>query len=132
MERTNPAPSRPLSPHLQAYRLPLTALLSITHRITGVVLSLGLVGLVLALFAIAQGPAAYGAVHASLSSPWGGVVLWAWIAALIFHLVHGVRHLFWDTGRGYSLTSLNRYALGELAAALVLFSAVALSATLLS
>ncbi|QXP83499.1 succinate dehydrogenase, cytochrome b556 subunit [Methylococcus sp. ANG] len=133
MERMNtepPRPSvreRPLSPHLQVYRLPVTALLSITHRITGVLLSLGLVGLVLVLMSVVQGPSAYAPVHAFLSGIVGRILLWAWIAALLFHLSHGIRHLAWDTGHGFSRDSLTYYALGELAAALVLVLAVAVA-----
>ncbi|WP_277458267.1 succinate dehydrogenase, cytochrome b556 subunit [Methylococcus capsulatus] len=118
---------RPLSPHLQVYRLPVTALLSITHRITGVLLSIGLIGLVLVLMLVVQGPSAYAPVHAFLSGIVGRILLWAWITALLFHLSHGIRHLAWDTGHGFSRDSLLYYAVGELVATLVLVLAVAVA-----
>ncbi|QJD29848.1 succinate dehydrogenase, cytochrome b556 subunit [Methylococcus geothermalis] len=133
MERMNTEPprppvrERPLSPHLQAYRLPITALLSLTHRVTGVLLSLGLVGLVLVLMSAVQGPSAYAPMHAFLSGIAGRILLWTWIAALLFHLSHGIRHLAWDTGHGFSRESLTYYAWCELAATLVLVLAVAVA-----
>ncbi len=133
MERMNtepPRPSvreRPLSPHLQVYRLPVTAMLSISHRITGVLLGIGLIGLVLVLMSVVQGPSAYAPVHAFLSGIAGRSLLWIWITALLFHLSHGIRHLVWDTGHGFSRDSLLYYALGEFAAALVLVLAVAIA-----
>lgn len=94
---------RPLSPHLQVYRLPLLAVLSITHRITGVGLVAGLVVLAWWLCAAAQGPAAFNAAQDLLGSPIGLLALFGWTVALFFHLAHGVRHLLWDAGWGYAL-----------------------------
>lgn len=133
MERMNvepprlSAPERPLSPHLQIYRLPITALLSIAHRITGVLLTAGLVGLVLVLMSVVQGPQTYAAVQAFFASLPGKLAVWAWITALFFHLSHGVRHLVWDTGHSFSRESLMYYALGELTATFVLVLAVAIA-----
>lgn len=115
---------RPLSPHLQVYRLPLTALLSITHRATGVFLSFGLVLMVLYLMAVAEGPAGFEAAQGWLNSPPGKVFLWGWIYALLFHLVHGVRHLVWDTGLGFDRAKLDRFARYELVASVGLFALV--------
>jgi succinate dehydrogenase / fumarate reductase cytochrome b subunit len=112
---------RPLSPHLQVYRLPLTAWLSITHRATGVCLSLGMIVLVIFLLAVAQGSESFALVHGFLTSIIGRLFLWAWIYALVFHLCHGFRHLVWDTGHGFDRETLNRLATYELAASLVLF-----------
>ena len=115
---------RPLSPHLQVYRLPMTALLSITHRATGVFLSLGMIVLVVFLLAIAQGSASFDYVHSFLQSWLGRLFLWAWIYALLFHLCHGFRHLIWDTGHGFERDRLNRLAAYEILASLLLFLAV--------
>ncbi len=115
---------RPLSPHLQVYRLPRTALLSITHRATGVFLSLGMIVLVVFLLAIAQGSASFDCVHSFLQSWLGRLFLWAWIYSLLFHLCHGFRHLIWDTGHGFERDQLNRLAAYEILASLLLFSAV--------
>ncbi|HWP01681.1 MAG TPA: succinate dehydrogenase, cytochrome b556 subunit [Methylococcus sp.] len=118
---------RPLSPHLQIYRLPITAVLSITHRITGVALALGLVALVLLLMSVAQGPDAYAQVQWWLASPFGKAATWGFLIALFFHLSHGIRHLIWDTGHSFSREWLTYYALGELVATLVFTLAVAVA-----
>lgn len=115
---------RPLSPHLQVYRLPLTAWVSITHRATGVFLSLGLVLLVVVLMAAAEGPDAFAAAQSLLHSVLGRLFLWGWIYALLFHLVHGIRHLVWDTGHGFDRETLRRYALYEIGASLSLTALV--------
>lgn len=115
---------RPLSPHLQVYRLPLTALLSITHRATGVFLSFGLVLMVVFLMAVAQGPESFEWAQGWLRSVLGKLFLWGWIYALLFHLVHGFRHLIWDTGHGFERDSLDRLARYELVASLLLLVAV--------
>jgi succinate dehydrogenase / fumarate reductase cytochrome b subunit len=95
--------NRPLSPHLQIYRLPLLALMSITHRITGVGLVVGLVALAAWLGAAASGPAAFAAAQSLFGSPIGLLLLFGWSVALFFHLGHGVRHLLWDSGWGFEL-----------------------------
>ncbi len=115
---------RPLSPHLQVYRLPLTAWVSITHRATGVFLSLGMILLVVFLLALAQGPGSFALVHAFLQSLVGQLFLWAWIYSLLFHLCHGLRHLIWDTGHGFERETLNRFAAYEIFASLLLVSLV--------
>ena len=111
---------RPLSPHLQVYKLPLTGIISITHRITGVLLSVGLLYIVCLLSALAAGPEAYASVQSFAASGWMRVVSWGFIYALFFHLSHGVRHLIWDVGLGFEHDTLNRYAWIELSASLVL------------
>ena len=90
--------SRPLSPHLQVYRWQLTMVLSITHRLTGVTLSAGLVVFVAWLVAAATGPGAFASVHAILASLPGQAVLAAITFAFFYHLCNGIRHLVWDAG----------------------------------
>ena len=92
--------NRPLSPHLQIYRLPMLALLSITHRVTGVALTAGTAILVYWLIALASGPEAYSSAHGVLTSLFGQVILFSFSCALFFHLCNGIRHLFWDVGMG--------------------------------
>ncbi len=111
---------RPLSPHLQVYRLPITAVLSISHRITGVLLSIGAVLWVVFLMAVAQGEAQYALAQSVLDSFPGKIFLWGWIYALFFHLCHGVRHLIWDTVHGLERDTLARYAYLEIAASALL------------
>ena len=95
------AANRPLSPHLSVYRWQYTMALSILHRFTGIVLSIGSAALVGCLLALASGP------------KWGGNLeglfnLWTvrlaalgWTYCLFYHFANGVRHLLWDIGRGF-------------------------------
>jgi succinate dehydrogenase / fumarate reductase cytochrome b subunit len=115
---------RPLSPHLQVYRLPLTANLSILHRATGVFLSLGMILLVVVLMAVAQGAEAFQVTQSWLASFLGRVFLWGWIFSLLFHLVHGTRHLIWDIGAGLERDSLNQLAVYEIVATVALTASV--------
>ncbi|MGH8551188.1 MAG: succinate dehydrogenase, cytochrome b556 subunit [Methylococcales bacterium] len=109
--------SRPLSPHLQIYRLPLTAILSITHRATGVVITLGMIYLVVWLMGIAEGASAFQNTQAFLDSGFGLLLLFLWTFALFFHFVHGIRHLIWDTGMTFGRDEMDRNAVIELVAA---------------
>jgi succinate dehydrogenase / fumarate reductase cytochrome b subunit len=94
---------RPLSPHLQVYRLPMLAILSITHRATGVALAAGTLLLVCWLVAAATGADAYAKVNAFIGSPIGMLLLLGWSVSLFFHLANGIRHLFWDAGKGFEI-----------------------------
>ena len=99
---------RPLSPHLQVYRPMYTMVLSITHRATGVALTLGLVLLAGWLLALAAGPVAYNRVRALWASPLGLIVLTGYVLAFWYHFCNGLRHLNWDTGRGLEKASARR------------------------
>lgn len=90
--------NRPLSPHLQVYRPQLTSVLSITHRMTGVLLSAGLVVIVAWLLALAAGPEAFDRMNGLLGSVPGLILLLVWTQALFYHLLNGIRHLLWDAG----------------------------------
>ncbi|NQV54818.1 MAG: succinate dehydrogenase, cytochrome b556 subunit [Rhodospirillales bacterium] len=98
--------NRPLSPHLQVYRPQITSVLSITHRMTGLGLSVGALALTYWLNAAAYGADAFGRAQAILGSGIGIILLIAWTFALFFHLCNGIRHLFWDTGRGFEMSTL--------------------------
>lgn len=111
---------RPLSPHLQVYRLPLTGIISITHRMTGVFLSLGIILIVSIFVILSQGEQAYSSLQISLNLFWVQIFLWGFIYALFFHLCHGVRHLIWDAGMGFDRDDMNRYAVIELIASVIL------------
>ena len=94
---------RPLSPHLQVYRPQLTSMLSITHRASGVFLSAGAVFVVYWLYALSQGAESF-ATAQSLAASWvGRLVLLALVFSTFFHLLNGIRHLFWDAGWGLEL-----------------------------
>jgi succinate dehydrogenase / fumarate reductase cytochrome b subunit len=97
---------RPLSPNIQIYRPQLTSVLSIANRITGVALSIGAVGLVVWLSAAAVGPQPYAIVQKAIAT-WGGrIVLFGFTFAFFLHLCGGIRHLMWDTVRGFELRSI--------------------------
>jgi succinate dehydrogenase / fumarate reductase, cytochrome b subunit len=93
--------SRPLSPHLQVYRPMYTMVLSITHRITGVVQSVGLLLLAAWLVAAASGASAYAAVAPFFGSAPVRLLLAGWLVAFWYHLFAGLRHLVWDAGYGF-------------------------------
>jgi len=112
---------RPLSPHLQIYKLPITAKLSVIHRGTGVVLTLGLILLSMVLASIASGESAWASVNWLISSWFGYLVLIAFTATLYYHFCNGIRHLFWDVGKGLDLESAKK------STALVLIATVVLT-----
>lgn len=111
---------RPLSPHLQVYRLQLTSVLSIFHRITGMVLVGGLVLLTWWLIAAAAGPGAFGVAQAFLGSWFGLLVLFGISCALFYHLCNGVRHLIWDSGHLLEIEGVYRSGWVMLGAAVAL------------
>jgi succinate dehydrogenase / fumarate reductase cytochrome b subunit len=99
---------KPLSPHLQVYRLPLTALMSITHRITGVGLTIGTLLLTWWLVSAALGPEAYAQAMNFISSWFGYLLLFGFSVALFYHLCNGIRHLVWDSGKGFEIPQIER------------------------
>lgn len=117
------SPDRPLSPHLQVYRPQLTSVLSIMHRMTGLALAGGALMLVWWLLAAAAGPEAYDGFRSFAGSWLGRLALAAWTFALFYHLCNGIRHLFWDAGRGYGLPAVHAGGWAVVAASLVLTAA---------
>jgi succinate dehydrogenase / fumarate reductase, cytochrome b subunit len=111
---------RPISPHLQIYRLPLTVVLSISHRITGAFLSLGVLLFVALLAAAAAGPQAYDAVHGHIAAWYGQLILFVSTFALFFHFCNGIRHLVWDAGYGYEYPVVNQTAYAALGGTVIL------------
>jgi succinate dehydrogenase / fumarate reductase, cytochrome b subunit len=97
---------RPLSPHLQIYKPTINMVMSIAHRITGAVLYVGTLLLAWWLIAIAQGEKYYIYVNNLLGSPLGKLILFGYTWALIHHMLGGLRHLYWDTGRGFNLSTI--------------------------
>lgn len=98
--------ARPLSPHLQIYRPQLTSVLSFAHRLTGIALAIYSVGLVAWLVAAAAGPAPFSTMQVFLQSLPGQVLLLGGIFCFFLHLCGGIRHLFWDAGRGFELRTI--------------------------
>lgn len=111
---------RPLSPHLQIYRPMLTMTMSIVHRITGAALYFGTVILALWLIAAATGKANFDVAQAVLGSFLGRVVLFGYTWALLHHMLGGIRHLIWDTGRGFGPEARELFAKITLAGSIVL------------
>ncbi len=121
---SDPAPakivSRPLSPHLQIWRWTPTMAASITHRATGVALYAGTILLVIWVFAASRGAAFFAPVGDLLASPFGVLILFGYVWALLFHGLNGLRHLYWDMGRGLSVQSAKLTAWYAYAASLIL------------
>ena len=100
--------NRPLSPHLQVYRLPLPAITSIMTRITGHALVAGIVLLVWWLVAAVSSPGAFEVADWLVRSWLGFIILTASAWALWFHALSGVRHLFYDQGLGLEIDEANK------------------------
>ena len=99
---------RPLSPHLQVYRLPLPALMSISHRASGVVMSTGTVLVALWLVMLAAGENTFNIAQQFVSHPVGKLVMFGYSMALFYHACNGIRHLFWDAVIGLDIPSIYR------------------------
>jgi len=99
---------RPLSPHLQVYRPQMTSMLSILHRGSGVFLALGAPLLVYWLMKLAAGPTEYIALQECFSHWFVQLCLFGWTFAMFYHLCNGIRHLFWDIGKGFDLENLHK------------------------
>jgi succinate dehydrogenase / fumarate reductase cytochrome b subunit len=101
---------RPLSPHLQVYRWPISMALSILHRASGVALGVGTLLMAWWLIAAATSPSAFAIAQGFIGSPIGLLVLFGWTVALMFHFCCGIRHLVWDLGKGFEAPSYNNSA----------------------
>jgi succinate dehydrogenase / fumarate reductase, cytochrome b subunit len=103
MAEARRAVERPLSPHLQVYSLSINMVMSILHRLTGGALYAGTLLLAAWLMSIAVGEKQYAMVNTAFGHPLGKLVLLAYSWALIHHMLGGVRHFIWDSGRGFAL-----------------------------
>lgn len=103
--------TRPLSPHLSIYRLSITMVMSVAHRITGMGLYAGTALVAWWLTAAAMGEAPFAVVQGFIDHWFGRLVLMGYTWALFHHLVGGIRHLIWDFGVGYGPA---RYLMGWL------------------
>ena len=121
-------PERPLSPFLH-YRWQYTNTLSILHRITGVVLSCCFLLLVYWLAAAAAGPERYARALETMGSPIVQMLLFGGVLSFSYHLLNGIRHLFWDAGYGFELPTARKsgwaVAIGSVVLALVLWFVLA-------
>lgn len=95
--------NRPLSPHLTIYRPQFTSITSILTRITGNALLVGALLVVWWLLAAASGPEYFAIADAVMTSWFGKLIMIGSLWALSYHFLAGLRHLYWDTGRGFDL-----------------------------
>ena len=107
--------NRPLSPHLSIYKPQMSSVLSILHRITGVGLFIG--ALILVWWIIAGVYSSFNP-NVLLWSFWnsliGKILLFCWSAALFYHLLNGIRHLFWDVGMGFKVPTADKTGMAVL------------------
>lgn len=116
---------RPVNLDLSTIKFPITAIVSITHRISGVVLLGGILVLMWMLDASLTSEESFAELRQIMSNPLAKVVLWAVLAALAYHLVMGIRHIFMDLGIGESLKGGQTGAKVALTLAIVLILAAA-------
>ncbi|WP_296478180.1 succinate dehydrogenase, cytochrome b556 subunit [Roseinatronobacter sp.] len=112
--------NRPLSPHLQIYRLPLSGITSILNRITGVGMTLAAIAIVWWFAAGAFSAAYFEFVDGMLTSILGLLVLIGSLAALWYHMLNSIRHLIWDTGRMMDVATVEKTSYGVFAGTVVL------------
>jgi succinate dehydrogenase / fumarate reductase cytochrome b subunit len=112
--------NRPLSPHLSIYRPLWTMILSITHRITGVGMAVSITMITWWFLAMAISEESFNAANAVMTSVVGGFILIVSLWALSFHFCNGIRHLFWDAGKGFELGTAYRSGLVVMAGSVVL------------
>jgi succinate dehydrogenase / fumarate reductase cytochrome b subunit len=107
---------RPLSPHIQVYRWPISMVLSISHRVTGCALGVGTLLLTWWLVAAASSDDAFDRAQWFMHSALGLLLLFGWSVALIFHFFSGIRHLAWDAGIGFDPPTYNNTGWGVIIA----------------
>ncbi len=111
---------RPLSPHLQVYKPQLTSILSITHRGTGVLLSLGALLLTCWLVGLATGEEAFNNLQLHATTWYGKIGLVAFVFSFYFHLANGIRHLFWDAAKGLEISTVYMTGYASIAFSIIL------------
>ncbi len=121
---------RPLSPHLQIWRFTVTMAASITHRGTGAAIYGGSLLLAVWLYALSFSPSLYALISGFVNSPFGFIIIAGYVWALSFHMMNGLRHLYWDSGRGLApktatMTAWLVYGASILLTAFILWSGFA-------
>ena len=97
----------PISPHLQIYRWHISSLLSITHRISGVINLLALILIFFWLLTLSFGESNYELFLIIINSFFGKFILIGFTWSMCFHILSGVRHLVWDMGYGFEIKTAN-------------------------
>jgi len=119
-EATRGGPGRPLSPHLLAWRPHLTMVVSISHRITGSAMYVGVLIIAGWAAALASGPDAFEQYRSLLGSPLGKLVQIGLTFCVFFHLASGLRYLGWDLGKGFEKRTADTTATAVVAFAVVM------------
>ncbi len=96
--------TRPINIDLTSIRFPLTALLSITHRITGVIIFVGVAILLYLLEMSLESEAGFSKAQELIGTPFAKFVIWGIVAGLLYHIVAGTKHLLMDLGFGETLS----------------------------
>jgi len=99
--------NNPLSPHLQIYRWHISSLLSITHRISGVINLLALILIFFWLIVLSFGESNYELFLLIINSFFGKLILIGFTWSMSFHILSGIRHLAWDLGYGFEIKTAN-------------------------
>ena len=97
----------PLSPHLQIYRWHISSLLSITHRIAGVINLLALILIFVWLSSLNLGEYNYELFLLGINTFFGKFILITFTWSMSFHILSGIRHLAWDMGYGFEIKTAN-------------------------
>jgi len=120
MSPQNNKDNRPLSPHIGIYKPQITSILSISHRMSGFALYVG--AILLAWWIVANVYGCGSCINPLISSDVGKVFIGLWSLALYYHMLNGIRHLFWDMGKGFEIKTVN------ISGMIVVFGALALTA----
>lgn len=124
---------RPLSPHLTVYKPQITSVLSILHRATGVFLSMGIPLIIYWLYSVAGGAEQYAKMQSLIADCLVlKLAIIAWCAAFYYHFCNGIRHLFWDMGKGFELSTLRASGIAVLVVATILTAATVFASGLLT
>ncbi len=116
--------NRPLSPHLQVYKPQLTSVMSILHRITGLLLALGMVVFTYWLYRVVTDASIANQIAAFFASGLGLLIFFAWIFTFNYHLCNGIRHLFWDAGKGFEIPTVYKSGIAVIISAVLLTAVI--------
>jgi len=114
--------ARPLSPHLSVYRFAHNMVLSISHRISGLYMALGLLVLVWWIGAVAGSEADFADANRMLTHWFARLLLLGWLLAFCYHFANGIRHLLWDAGVGLEKQQARRGSAIVIAITLLFFA----------
>ena len=112
---------RPISPHLSIYKPQITSILSISHRISGVFQSVGLIIIFLLLTALFFGETAYDYFMFFIDSYLGQLFIFFYMLSLCYHMFNGIRHVLWDVGYGFEIKNIHYSGYAVIFSTIILF-----------